>query len=335
MTEALIPKHGGYRSLKSFQVAHIGQITRDPMRKSMIEKFFEVGDIENKVMATFPNERQRALRDNATKIAKVLGRSLRGDELSDPQAVNDMVELSLLLAPLQTLDEKLRVASESELTPLNVVSDILRTARVAETVTFGRLVEKRLDIIQHLEQLKDIEETQESELQTLIESAPWLINPQWVQVTANVGLKRLKAEFVKYFKEKTGQDIVLGGFDEPSKRPDFVLFSQDGLLQIIEIKRPKHSITNTEMDRIINYLIQFDAFLADSKHEEFRTIANGYHLTLVSDGQSLTGAQKISYNSYIEKKIMTHIDWSNFLLRTTKMHQEFLAAADELKLTTH
>jgi hypothetical protein len=67
--------------------------------------------------------------------------------LSDPKAIEDMVQLSLLLAPLRTLDEKLRDAADEETTPLNVVNDILRTARLAEMVTFGRQVEKRLQIL--------------------------------------------------------------------------------------------------------------------------------------------------------------------------------------------
>ena len=38
-------------------------------------------------------------------------------------------------------------------------------------------------------------------------------------------LTTLKAEFVKFYKQETGNDIVLSGFDATSalKRPDFVL----------------------------------------------------------------------------------------------------------------
>lgn len=309
-------------------IQFVGQITRDPMRTTMADKFMEVGKVAERVQEAFPAERQKELRTSAFGIAKLLGKSLRGDELSDPDAVEDMVQLTLLLAPLWTLDEMLRDAADVDVTPLSVVTDILRTAKVAETVSFGRKVEKRLEIIVHLEKLKDLGDTAEDELQKLIEAAPWLVNPQWVPVTANQSLKTLKAEFQKYFKEKTGQDINLGDFSKPAKRPDFVLFSQDGKLQIIEIKKPKHKITNVEMDRIITYFEQFTAFLEDDKHREFRDIAREFHLTLVADGHDLTGAQKAAYDSYVKDKKLTPIDWASFLLRTTRTHQEFLDEAE-------
>ena len=312
-------------------VLHIGQITRDPMRQAMTQKFIEIGNVSEKIREAFPQREQKKLRDSAMDVAKLLGKSLRGDELSDPKAVDDMVQLSLLLAPLRTLDEMLREAADEDVTPLSVVNDILRTARLAETITFGRQIENRLKIIHRLESLKDMTDTPEAELQKLIESAPWLVNPQWSPVTSNQALKTLKKEFAKFFREKTGQPIQLGDFTEPNKRPDFVLFSQDGKLQIIEIKKPKHQITNEEMDRIITYFEQFEAFLADEKHREFKKIANHFHLTLVCDGEKLSGAQKKAYTAYIDEKNMTPIDWASFLLRTEKTHEEFLVEADRLK----
>jgi hypothetical protein len=312
-------------------IQHIGQITRNPMRKTMMERFFEVGEVQEKISKAFPTEKQKELRAQATEVAKALGKSLRGDELSDPQAVDDMVQLALLLAPLRTLDEKLREAAEADTTPLSVVNDILRTAKVAETVSFGRKIEKRLEIISHLEKLKDIEHTSENELQNLIEAAPWLVNPQWIPVTANRSLNTLKKEFSKFYKDRTGKEIYLGEFSEPTKRPDFVLFSQDGRLQIIEIKKPKHKIANDEMDRIISYFEQFEAFLQDERHKEFRDIANDFHLTLVADGEDLSGAQRAAYQSYVKDKKLTPIDWAAFLLRTTRTHHEFLDEAEFLR----
>ena len=135
----------------------------------MMDQFFEVGRVQEKISEAFPTQKQKELRAQATEVAKVLGKSFRGDELSDPQIVEDMVQLVLLLAPLRTLDEKLREAAEADATPLSVVNDILRTAKVAETVSFGRKIQKRLEIITHLEKLKDIEHTPQDELQKLIE----------------------------------------------------------------------------------------------------------------------------------------------------------------------
>lgn len=309
----------------------VGKITRDPLRNNMMNQFFELAQVEDKVDQAYPGTGQKDMRTQAKKIAKLLGKSLRGDELHDPEALENLVQLSIMLAPLQSLDEKLIEASSKANTPLNVLNDILATAQLAETVSFGQKVKKRLQIIERLESLKDAKDTAEDELQDLIASAPWLVNPQWVPVTANKALSTLKREFQKFYKKKTGEDIFLIDFDRKKKRPDFVLFSQDGKLQIIEIKKPHHHISNDEMDRIINYFETFEEFLNDERHNDFKSIASDFHVTLVSDGERLSGARRKAYTAYIEEKRLTPVDWAGFLLRTTQTHQEFLDEAEQLK----
>lgn len=298
----------------------------------MMNQFFELAQVEDKVEQAYPGAGQKDMRAQAKKIAKLLGKSLRGDELHDPDALENLVQLSIMLAPLQSLDEKLIEASSKADTPLNVLNDILATAQLAETVSFGQKVKKRLQIIERLESLKDAKDTAEDELQDLIASAPWLVNPQWVPVTANKTLSTLKREFQKFYKKKTGEEIFLIDFDKKNKRPDFVLFSQDGKLQIIEIKKPHHYISNDEMDRIINYFETFEEFLNDERHNDFKSIASDFHVTLVSDGERLSGARRKAYTAYIEEKRLTPVDWAGFLLRTTQTHQEFLDEAEQLKL---
>ncbi|TAN47832.1 MAG: hypothetical protein EPN21_16350 [Methylococcaceae bacterium] len=85
------------------------------------------------------------------------------------------------------------------------------------------------------------------------------------------------------------------------------------------------------MDRIITYYEQFEAFIEDPKHKEFKDFANDFHITLVCDKENLTGAQKATYSSYREKGKLTPIAWSAFLLRTEKTHQEFLDEAERMK----
>jgi hypothetical protein len=312
-------------------VQYVGMITRNPMRQSMMDKFFETGDVINKITEAFPAKNQKSLRDTAVSVAKLLGKSMRGDEFSDPDIVEDMVQLSILLAPIQNLDEKLREAAETDINPLRVINDILKTARLAETVTFGHQVVKRIEIIDNLEALKDMDDTPESDLQNLIESAPWLINPQWIPVTANQGFTTLKREFEKYFKDKTNTEINLSDFSATAKRPDFVSFSQDGVLQLIEIKKPKHSIDNIEWERVQAYFDQLTAFFADHKHVPFLNIASSFHITIVCDGDKLKGSAKKAYDSFRKDGLLTIIDWSSFLLRTKQTHQVFLDEAERLK----
>jgi hypothetical protein len=209
----------------------------------------------------------------------------------------------------------------------------LRTARVAELSSFGRIADDRVRVIQTVEELKDDATTLEEAFQELIEAAPWLVNPQWSPITSNQALTTLKKEFVKYYKQETGNDIVLFGFDDTAKkkRPDFVLSNQDQLIQIIEIKKPKHSLQNAEVDRIVVYHDVMEEFLNKKGHEEFLKLFNNFHITLVCDGLSLTGAQKGAFNGMNASGRLSHITWTVFLMRTRKMHEEFLKEAERQK----
>ena len=314
-------------------VQKIGYLARDPMRKTTWEQFVEVGRVKERIAMAFPGLGQEAIRENASKLAKALGQTIQLGELENVNIVEALVQLVLTLAPHTTLDEKLREAADSERTTMAVISGILRTARLAELSSFGRIAEDRLKVIERVQTLKDIPETAEQKLQNLIEYAPWLINPQWAPITANQSFTTLKKEFEKAYKEETGKEISLGDFSETKKRPDFILSSQDNGLQIIEIKKPLHKLTNDEMDRIITYKEVMEKFLEDPANKDFRDIFRSLHITLVCDGLSLVGAQKVSFDSYKGAGMLAHINWSTFLLRTEQMHRDFLAEAERQKGT--
>ena len=221
----------------------------------------------------------------------------------------------------------MRDAAEQTETPLAALSSLLRTARIAELSSFGQIAEGRLKVIKRLETLKDDESTQEDSLQNLIEDAPWLINPEWAPVTANQSLSRLRREFEKYYEEKTGREISLSDFQNPKKRPDFVLSSQEGIAQIVEIKRPGHALKDEEMDRIVTYHNSMQSFLNDKKNVDFQKFFHDFHITLVCEGLALTDTQRAAYDGYLARGKLTHINWRDFLLRTETVHQDFLAEA--------
>jgi len=309
-------------------VKKIGKLTREPRRKKAWETFKVVSRIQERVEESFPIESQESIRDNAMTIASWIAKTSREDELSDPEQIEYMVQLSLLLSPHLTLDQKLREAAESKESPLSVVTGILKTARIAELSSFGKIAFDRVQVIAKVEAYKDDGSTVESAFQDLISSAPWLVNPQWSPLTANQSFTTLKEEFQKYFKERTGKDLILDDFSDPSKRPDFVLSNQDNVIEIVEIKRPNHQLQNDEMDRINNYVDLMDDFLKKPGSEELVRMFSKYHVTLVCDEIALSGVHKAAFDGLTSKGTLTHINWVTFLVRTRKMHQDFLNEAE-------
>lgn len=235
------------------------------------------------------------------------------------------------MGPHITLDRKLREAAESQGSPLSTITGILKTARIAELSSFGKIADDRVRVIKRVEELKDVPETREAAFQKLITEAPWLINPQWSPITANQAFSTLKAEFEKYYKQRTGIELVLNDFSDPNKRCDFILSNQDNIIQIIEIKQPGHALENEEMQRIDKYIEIMRDFLEDSGNKEIKAIFPKYHLTLVCDKLNLSGVNKSAFENFESKALIEHINWRTFLLRTRKMHEEFLKEAERQK----
>ena len=312
-------------------VRKIGTRSRDPMKKKTWDQFQEKANLDQRVKDAFPRADQQSLREQAVSVAKLIGQTMRPDEIQDAERVEGFVQLSLMLAPVITLDEKLRAAADSSDSPLEVVTDILKTARVAELASFGRIAEDRIRVIERVEQLKDDAATLESAFQTLVETSPWLIDPQWSPITANQSFSTLRAEFVKFYKKKTGETLNLGDFSDPTKRADFVLSNQDNVVQIIEIKRPHHKLADDELDRIVKYRDLMREFINAEGHERFKELFPELHLTLVCDGLNLSPTYKTAFKGMKDAHELTHITWTVFLLRTRQMHKSFLDEAERLK----
>lgn len=315
-------------------VRTMGTITREPMRKQAWDTFKEQTKIQQVVEKAFPAEGQKEIRERTLEIARTIARTARTDELLDKEHCKSLVDLALLLGPHITLDVKLREAAERTDSPLAAVTDILKTARIAELSSFGRIADDRVRVIKRVEELKDDKATLEEAFQSLIEQAPWLINPQWSPITANESFTTLKKEFQKFYKQQTGDDIVLADFDTAKlkKRPDFVLSNQDTIVQIIEIKKPAHALENAEMERMQTYHDQMEAFLKKKGNEDFCKLFNDFHITLVCDDLKLSGVHKQAFDGMREAGRLTYITWRTFLLRTRKMHEEFLKEAERQRL---
>jgi hypothetical protein len=51
----------------------------------------------------------------------------------------------------------------------------------------------------------------------------------------------------------------------------------------------------------------------------------------VCDKLNLSGIHKTAFEGVVSKGLITHINWESFLLRTRKMHEQFLKEAERQK----
>lgn len=310
-------------------VSTIGKLTREPIRKKAWEKFAAISNLEKVVHQAFPADAQKDIRENTIQIAKAIAKTIRQDELDDKTQVQNLVDLSLMLGPHITLDKKLHEATDDADRPLLAITGLLRTARIAELSSFGRIAVDRVRVIDKLQKLIDDAARDEAALQELITSAPWLIDPQWSPLTANQGFAAVRRAFVKHYKDRTGRSLDLKPVGNQKKRADFVLQNQDQCIHLIEIKASDHALENAEMDRIDEYNTIMGEFLKASGHEHFTAMFPEYRITVVCDKLTLKGVQRTAFESLKREGRLVHMTWEVFLKRAKQAHQDFLAEADK------
>lgn len=306
-------------------IEEIGKIAPDPLRNSMASRFIEVGQVKERLQEAFPSQRHDEIRKRALSIAEVLGKSLRVDEVDDEDVVTAMIQLSLDLAPHIKLQDELRAAARRE-SAISTLGKTLESARVAELSSFGRIAEGRLGVINRLRELIDHKEFGEVDFRELLQRAPWLISPEWSPVTHNQALRTISAEFHKRVEEfKPERDPLTNAASR--KRPDLVLFSQNGCIQIVEIKKRRQTLCNDDMDRILQYQDIMRELIQENSDPDGAFTFNGLHITIICDRIALTGVHKVVFRSLRNEGELTHFTWADFLMQTRRVYEQFLEEA--------
>ena len=195
-------------------IERIGTLSRDLLPKATLDVFLETGDVQARILSAYPLKDQEAIRAEAEKFARSFGRMISRREVEDAGVVKKLVDLSITLAPHLTLNSKMKEAAAHVSTTLSGLSSLLRTARLAELSSFGRIPEDRLKIVDRLETLKDSRGTDENALQQLISDAPWLINPEWAPVTQNQTFSSLRRDIREILREGDWPVYFIVGFSK-------------------------------------------------------------------------------------------------------------------------
>lgn len=264
----------------------------------------------------------------------MIGKTVSKDDLKDDDYVQRLVQLSIDFAPHITLTDELTKAAEGTDKSLDVILNILRTAKIAELSSYGTIADNRLRIIKRVRELKSEPTTVEAELQRLIEEAPWLVNPEWAPIAYNQKFETLKTELESYYKSKTGDDLHIADLKNPTKKPDFVLHNHNDLLEVIEIKRPLYAFANSDFERMYRYYDTLKDFVNLPGSDAFNRVYRNFKITLVCDKIGLTGPYKGTFELMVQTGSLTHINWTNFIARTEEAHQDFLAEAKRLRSAT-
>lgn len=303
-------------------IKRLASAARPARQQTTLSDFLTTGNFEMRIQQAFPSDTEEPIRAQARKFAERIGKSVSPGDATDPTVVTPLIDLIIAFAPHISLHDLMNAAAESSESLLASIVHILETAKVAETYAFGVVIKDRLAVIDQLEALIDNEATDEPTLQRLIQSAQWLINPTWTPLVANQPLRSFKQAFARHVRETHKIDLNLDDFSDELRKPDFVMTSQDGRIEVIEIKQPGHALTDKESDRIRIYHDQLEEFLKAPQHQALTSTYSGHHITVICDHLALSGlaANAFAYLQHTDQGALTHISWATFLKRTKDLH---------------
>ena len=265
------------------------------------------------------------VRDSVLRAAKALISRADRDSIDDTDFIERVVGLAYSVGPYRTLLTTLDEIAAKDTVPASTIIELFERASIVEIYTLGQVARGRVEAITQLRQLISDPETLEDKLQVLVEGAPWIIHPDWTPLSRNQPLAQTRKNFESWYQKIHGEEIITSPIQYPRREPDFVMLNHRGYIEIVEIKRSNHDLTDPEFERAMRYLSAVEEYI--NNNSEVRDDFDGGKLTLVCDGIS-----RLSYAhaSLIESdRRIIHMTWQDVLEATTRTHGQFLEKVEE------
>ena len=309
-------------------IKEIAKASAGPRRESKSAKFMRDAKIEERATERYGDE-------DVVQVAIELGKKIGGfaaeDELADPEYVDGLAEIVLSVAPHQALVRAFKEISSQQDATIEQLVTLFGRARVAEMASYGQIASERVQSIKELQGAITKSGVVESDLQTLIAAAPWLIRPDWSVITQNQALKTFRDQFTKFWKEKYGVDIEVA-ISHEKKKPDFTLIHHGRMLHVVEIKAPGHTFSGKDYERLQNYVTAFSEFFTKNAGMA-AGFADGWRIDLIADDVKLTDqTQRYAFESFEKESKVVRRSWNDFLAAAVIAHEAFLNAFDAAHL---
>jgi Histidine kinase-, DNA gyrase B-, and HSP90-like ATPase len=198
------------------------------------------------------------------KVAMRMVKLLADDEALDPNSVTPLLEIikgsvesAAFLELINTLDATRSINAAQLL-------QLFAEWRVVEARDMLRLADGRRAAIDQLETYMRVGALEVAQMQPLLRSNIWLLNPRWNEPQVEQTYTELLKRHCKESK----------GVPEVDRRIDIMGVSEGSVLTVVEIKRPEKTLERKDLEQIEQYVDWANANIVGSGPESFR-IVNG------------------------------------------------------------
>ena len=298
--------------------------------QSMATRVLERSRVKSRARNKFNDD---DLVDSAVELTTMLGRSVSEEKLNDSEYLERLVQFVLSVAPHHLLVESF--ADLAQLTggnsdALDRLVELFRRTEVAALASYAQVARGRIEAISSLAAALERDRSEpvdESRLQEILRSAPWLINPEWEVISDNQTLRTFADRYATLIQERWPSDLELPAEDF-RRRPDFVMMETSGQLHCIEIKRPHAGLKREDFTRFYHYVTVF-ASMREQEQALTGHWARGCIFHLIVDQIDLAdNMQADLLRRYIDEGTVVHSTWFNLLAKTRRSNADFLEARE-------
>lgn len=311
-------------------IKEVAKAGREPRRERVREAFIEKSNLKAIAHLRYDNPE---LETTALDLGEKIGSFASEDELDDEDYIEGLREIILTVAPHKLLVDTFRkiqeMADKDGKVDVKELIKLFQTSKIAQLASYGQIVSEKIRVIDIFKQSIREKDTEEKELQEMLEDAPWLIDPRWEPITANQQFKIFRDALQAWMKKKYGWEVLTTAkIPYEKKRPDFILLNIENSIKLIEIKPPKHTFRDSDWERLNQYYDAMDEFFGTNKSYE-EIFPNRFSIILIVDQISLkNSSNKKAFELLQDKKCLARKTWEDLLNDTTQFHQSYLEARD-------
>ncbi|WP_419864019.1 ATP-binding protein [Candidatus Poriferisodalis sp.] len=298
--------------------------------QSMATRVVERSRVESRARSTFNDDE---LVESAVELTTMLGRSVSEEKLNDSDYLERLVQFVLSVAPHHLLVESfadLAQLASGNSDALDRLVALFRRTEVAALASYAQVARGRIEAISSLEAALERDRSEpvdESRLQAILRSAPWLINPEWEVISENQTLRTFADRYAALIQERWPSALKLPAEDF-RRRPDFIMMETSGQLHCIEIKRPHAGLKKEDFTRFYHYITVF-ASMQEQEAALTGHWARGCVFHLIVDRIDLAdNMQADLLRRYIDEGTVVHSTWNDLLAKTRRSNADFLAARE-------
>ena len=307
-------------------VGELGKRAEASVRETAYRVFAEKSGFEEAARREFGDT--EVYRD-AIKVGRALGQIADRGMLDSDGYADSLRDLVLAVAPSKMIVDKLaKIADESDPAALGVISSLFSDAKIAEMASMGQTAAVRVRALEKLESaIRRTPDPDELEMQKILEDAHWLIDPQWTILQSNSTLNNFRRAFENWYWKKRGARITTTAVGGASTRPDFILMSVSGAVEIVEIKKPGRRLNPEEFGRLHGYIEDLNGFV-DGNKGVARGVS-GCRLTLICDEVRLEGVAGAAFARDVDRGYLVHKTWEELLSGARNAHEDFIRLRGE------